>query len=403
MRLRLPGGLSLAQLDWLALYDAGQQRALASVLLPDALNVPPALSKLHPFKCAPSLAPCPPSGPALTALSLQELAAALPPAAPRLPGLVGGVRQPDHHPARRPGSVGRAPPRRRARRELMPFLWRQIGADDYMAFGVSGAEGRAQMLGADVAVARFDARLQRGFATDYNVTALAPCVQVLGAWRGVCRDDALGGLDSNQVFSGSREDGLTLVTYRRELQPGECRGARSARAARLPAAPPPALRLNVCACSGGDGPAVEHGPRHGRRVGAGRAGRGRRARLPRRLPAPPRRARPRRRRAQQRLLPLRRVSPAPCADHKCSSRSPTYDLDLTMSQRVEGGAGAVGDGQAVRPRAARVPLPAGPRGGPPRPGGAAPPRRRRGPRAGLVRQRAARARPAAAPRPALHV
>lgn len=45
-------------------------------------------------------------------------------------------------------------------------------------------------------------------------------MQVLGAWRGVCRDDRLGGLDSNQVFSGSREDGLTVVTYRRELQPG---------------------------------------------------------------------------------------------------------------------------------------------------------------------------------------
>lgn len=46
-------------------------------------------------------------------------------------------------------------------------------------------------------------------------------MQVLGAWRGVCRDDLLGGLDSNQVFSASREAGLTVVTYRRELQPGK--------------------------------------------------------------------------------------------------------------------------------------------------------------------------------------
>lgn len=52
VRLRLPGGLTLAQLDWLALYDVVAQRALASVLLPDALNVPPALTKLHPFKYA---------------------------------------------------------------------------------------------------------------------------------------------------------------------------------------------------------------------------------------------------------------------------------------------------------------------------------------------------------------
>lgn len=50
VRLRLPAGLALARLDWLALYDVAAQRALASVLLPDALNVPPALTKLHPFK-----------------------------------------------------------------------------------------------------------------------------------------------------------------------------------------------------------------------------------------------------------------------------------------------------------------------------------------------------------------
>ncbi|XP_026328014.1 protein Skeletor, isoforms B/C, partial [Hyposmocoma kahamanoa] len=177
VRLRLPGGLALAQLDWLALYDVAAQRALASVLLPDALNVPPALSKLHPFRS--SLPRC------------RQL----------------------HRDFQVSWEV--------FGNQITVQLAGQIGADDYMAFGVSGAAGRAQMLGADVAVARFDARLQRGFATDYNVTALAPCVQVLGAWRGVCRDDLLGGLDSNQVFSASREAGLTVVTYRRELQPVE--------------------------------------------------------------------------------------------------------------------------------------------------------------------------------------
>lgn len=60
-----------------------------------------------------------------------------------------------------------------------------MGADEYMAFGVSGAAGRAQMLGADVAVARFDRRLQRGFATDYNITALAPVRR--GRGRGAVR------------------------------------------------------------------------------------------------------------------------------------------------------------------------------------------------------------------------
>lgn len=49
VRLRLPSGLALAQLHWLALFDVARGHALASVLLPDAPNVPPALSEPHPY------------------------------------------------------------------------------------------------------------------------------------------------------------------------------------------------------------------------------------------------------------------------------------------------------------------------------------------------------------------
>ena len=45
-------------------------------------------------------------------------------------------------------------------------------------------------------------------------------MSVLGANRGVCRDDQVGGLDNNQFHMGSRVDGLTIVTYRRNLIPG---------------------------------------------------------------------------------------------------------------------------------------------------------------------------------------
>lgn len=44
---------------------------------------------------------------------------------------------------------------------------------------------------------------------------------MLGAYRGVCRDDQLGGTDNNQLFMGSRADGLTVITYRRPLLPGK--------------------------------------------------------------------------------------------------------------------------------------------------------------------------------------
>lgn len=41
-----------------------------------------------------------------------------------------------------------------------------------MAFGISGSTTESQMLGSDVSVGYIDG--YRGYATDYNITALAP-------------------------------------------------------------------------------------------------------------------------------------------------------------------------------------------------------------------------------------
>lgn len=48
----------------------------------------------------------------------------------------------------------------------------QVMDDEYMSFGLSGSDTSSQMLGADVAVAYIDGA--RGYATDYNITSLAP-------------------------------------------------------------------------------------------------------------------------------------------------------------------------------------------------------------------------------------
>lgn len=44
-----------------------------------------------------------------------------------------------------------------------------------MSFGISGSESASQMLGADVVVAHINGF--QGFATDYNITSLAPVYQ----------------------------------------------------------------------------------------------------------------------------------------------------------------------------------------------------------------------------------
>ena len=89
--------------------------------------------------------------------------------------------------------------------------------DEYVAFGLSGSETSAQMEGADVALVYVDQF--QGYAKDYNVTAKSTCVSVLGAYRGVCSDEQVGGTDNNQFFLSSRKDGLTTITYRRSLNP----------------------------------------------------------------------------------------------------------------------------------------------------------------------------------------
>lgn len=40
---------------------------------------------------------------------------------------------------------------------------------------------------------------------------------MLGAWRGVCRDEVVGGSGSLQVLGGSREGAVTSVVFRRGL------------------------------------------------------------------------------------------------------------------------------------------------------------------------------------------
>ncbi|XP_049880614.1 protein Skeletor, isoforms B/C [Pectinophora gossypiella] len=175
VRLELPGDLTVFQVNWIAIYDVKNKQALGWALLPEAANVPPALRPLLAHGAA--LPHC------------RQLHRDL-----QLAWEVFG-------------------------NQITIQLAGMIAEDEYMAFGISGSEQRSQMVGADVAVAWFDARLQRGLATDYNVTDRSPCVSVLGAWRGVCRDSVLGGLDDNQVFGAARGDGLTSVTYRRTLKP----------------------------------------------------------------------------------------------------------------------------------------------------------------------------------------
>ncbi|XP_026274137.1 protein Skeletor, isoforms B/C [Frankliniella occidentalis] len=169
--LELPGDLTIFDIDWLSIYDVESKENYGSVIVPDGLNVPPSLVKIIPRKKA-------------------------------LPNCY------QLHKDLQVGWDVFGP-------QITIELAGQIDDDAYMSFGLSGAVDRSQMMGADIAVAYMDGF--RGYATDYNVTALSPCIKVLGQHKGVCRDDLIGGLDDNQLHTAERVDGVTYITYRRML------------------------------------------------------------------------------------------------------------------------------------------------------------------------------------------
>ena len=97
--------------------------------------------------------------------------------------------------------------------QLTIHLAGHIEDDEYMAFGISGEQGKSVMTGGDVVVAYIDEYL--GHADDYNLTARSVCHSVLGLKGGACNDEQLGGINSAQLSTATRENGVTQITYRK--------------------------------------------------------------------------------------------------------------------------------------------------------------------------------------------
>lgn len=163
--------MTIFDIDWISVFDLETNENFGSILIPDGLNVPPSLVKVQPHM--ESLPNC------------KQLHKDL-----RVSWEVFGP-------------------------QITLQLAGQVMEDEYMSFGLSGSDSRSQMLGSDVVVAYIDGH--RGYATDYNISSLAPCVQVLGQNKGVCRDDVVGGLDNYQLHTYTRENGINTITFRRML------------------------------------------------------------------------------------------------------------------------------------------------------------------------------------------
>ncbi|KAF4533130.1 hypothetical protein B566_EDAN007941 [Ephemera danica] len=169
--LQLPGTLSVFEIDWLSVYDVDMMVNLGSTIIPDNLNVPPSL--LTVTNHASTLPNC--------AQLHRDLQVSWEVFGPQITIELAG----------------------------------QVDEDDYIGFGFSGSTQHSQMIGADVTIAYIDG--YRGIASDYDITAQAPCTKVLGRYKGVCKDLVVEGSDEIQFHTASRQDGINVITYRRSL------------------------------------------------------------------------------------------------------------------------------------------------------------------------------------------
>lgn len=93
----------------------------------------------------------------------------------------------------------------------------RIREDQWVAFGLSGEQGRASMVGGDVAVAYYDARTATVHVDDYYMSATAQC----DSRNGVCPDARVGGKNDVILKGGERKNGVTTVRYTRPLVTNE--------------------------------------------------------------------------------------------------------------------------------------------------------------------------------------
>lgn len=170
--LELPGNLTIFDIDWLSIYDLNEQENYGSVLIPSHLSVPPSLVTLVKYESR--LPQC------------EQLHRDI-----QLNWEIFGP-------------------------QITFELVARINTNDYIGFGISGSENSSQMLGADVAISYLEAHF--GFTFDYNITDRHPCVSLQNnEYRGVCPDTRVGGVENYQVHTYTRENGLTKITFRRNL------------------------------------------------------------------------------------------------------------------------------------------------------------------------------------------
>ncbi|XP_053947186.1 protein Skeletor, isoforms B/C [Anastrepha ludens] len=179
IEIQLPGSLTVYDIDWLSVWCVEYRHNFGHVFIPKDLDVPPALGQT---KITTTTTPRP------VYANCREI----------------------------------IPNKLQVKWELQGEyiqieLFGRIGEDQYMAFGLSGANGRAQMSQSDVVVAFYDTTARVFRAEDYFISDLSQC----DGQHGACPDERIGGRNDVVVLSGDRKNGVTSIRYKRLIQTNE--------------------------------------------------------------------------------------------------------------------------------------------------------------------------------------
>ncbi|XP_064550220.1 protein Skeletor, isoforms B/C isoform X1 [Drosophila montana] len=186
IEIQLPGSLTVYDIDWLSVWCVEYRHNFGHVFIPKDLDVPPALGQT---KITPSWWYSPTTTtPRPVYSNCREV----------------------------------LPNKLQVKWELQGEyiqieLFGRITEDQYMAFGLSGANGRPQMAQSDVVVAFYDTNARVFRAEDYFISDLSQC----DGQRGVCPDERIGARNNVIVVSGDRKSGVTSIRYKRLLQTNE--------------------------------------------------------------------------------------------------------------------------------------------------------------------------------------
>lgn len=179
IEIQLPGNLTVYDIDWLAVWCVQYRHNFGHVIIPKDLDVPPALGQTK--ITTSSTTPDPSEETASNCRSFLD---------DRLQ--VQWEMKGD---------------------TVQIQLAAKMREDQYMAFGLSGEQGRSTMVGGDIVVAFYDTDQRVFRAEDYYMSATSQC----DGKGGVCPDDRIGGRNDVKLISGDRKNGITTVIYTRPL------------------------------------------------------------------------------------------------------------------------------------------------------------------------------------------